>query len=125
MIEDVLLEAFHQSINLSSMHLGDCRNESVDIDKSIPEIHFLNDLSASVLKIGRILSGESLVCGKNLPIELVDAILRQVTVKSAWDASLWKPIRRVAVDRRTIGHMLTNNEPFDAYELLYRCRSLL
>ena len=120
---DVLLEAFNKNINLSSMSLVD-RDESVGDSKSIPGVHYLKDLAAVVLKIGRVFSGKSLVCGKSLPIELVDEIMRQVAVGSIWDDGIWKPIRRVAVDRRTIGRLMTNDEPFDAYELLYRCRSL-
>ena len=123
--KDVLLKAFHRSINLRTMSLVDRNDRSVHAQKSFSEIYYLNDLAAIVFKIGRILSGESLVCGKCLPTELVDAILRQVTLGSAWDDSLWKPIRRIAVDRWTIGRLMTNDEPFDAYELLYRCRYLL
>ena len=81
--------------------------------------------AANLLKIGRLLSGTRLVCGKSLPNELVDAILRQVTANTrrVWDDKLWKVIRRVVLNRQTIGRLiLSNDEPFDAYELLYRCR---
>ena len=122
-----LHEAFNKNIRLSSMSLVDQRERhdgSVHGRKSIPEVYYLNDLAAIVFKIGRVLSGESLMCGKRLPIELVEEIMRHVTAESVWDDGLWKPIRRAAVDRRTIGRLLMNDEPFDAYELLYRCRSL-
>ena len=86
---------------------------------------YLNHLFASVFKVGRILSGESLVCGQRIPLELIEEIMRQVSVESVWDDALWKPIRRVALNRQTIGLLLVNDEPFDAYELLYLCRSLV
>ena len=124
--QDALLEAFNKNVSLSSMSLKDRRihDGSVEGYRSFPEARFVNDLAAIVFKIGRVLSGESLVCGQSLPIELVEEIMKQVTIESVWDDKLWKPIRRVAVNRRTIGRLLTNDETFDAYELLYRCRSL-
>ena len=125
--KQALREAFFKNISLSSLSLVMDQRENdahVLASKSIPEALLLNDQAVSVFKIGRVLSGESLVCGQRLPIELIEEIMRQVTVESVWDDGLWKPIRRIAVDRRTIGRLLTNDEPFDAYELLYRCRSL-
>ena len=121
--EDVLLQAFQRSITLSSIFLVD-RDGGVIDDNSIHEVHYLNAQAANVVKIGRLFSGDSLVCGLRIPTELVDAILREVTSGSVWNDGMWRVIRRVAVDRRTIGRLMTNSEPFDAYELLYRCRSL-
>ena len=125
--ENALLEAFYKSTSLSTMFLCEpmMENRVVHGHKSISQLHSLNDLAANVVKIGRILSGMSLVCGLRLPIELIEEIMRQVTVESTLEDNLWRVIRRVAVDRRTIGRLLMNDEPFDAYELLYRCRSLM
>ena len=61
--KDPLVETFKKNNNLLSMRLKDRRfNDGVDAYKSIPEVHSLKDLAAVVFKIGRVLSGESLVC---------------------------------------------------------------
>ena len=86
--ESVFLEAFDNNINLWFMSLEEQMYDYGAVAvKPTPEIHYSNDLAAIVFKIGRVFSGQSLVCRKRLPIELVEEIMHQVTVESVWDDS--------------------------------------
>ena len=58
-----------------------------------------------------------------IPVELVETILRLVTVDSYWPDDVWRLIRRVVMDRDTLGWISSDTQFFDAYELLYLCRT--
>ena len=88
--------------------------------------HRLEYQAMCVLKIGRIMSGSRLICGRVVPVELIEAIMRHVTSECLWDDVIWKVILRTVLNWNTIGQIMTGpRAEFDAYELLYRCRSLL
>ena len=118
----LLDETLKNRSNITSFHLGGITYENTKFT-SQGDL-FLQSQAANVLKIGRLLSGSSLVLGRRLPVELIDYILKQASSESPMHDQDWRVIRRVVMNRGTIGRLLMNDEPFDAYELLYRCRSL-
>ena len=105
---EAIQEAYQRPV-LSFLYVQNRREKIIEFEHQVLDSILLNYQAANVLKIGRLLSGCSLVCGLRIPTELVDEILRQVTIESAWDDQDWRLIRRVAVDRRTVGHLLSND----------------
>ena len=107
-----------------SVHRIKCKERS-DEEKA----DFANRMECQakcVVKIGRLMSGSRLICGRVVPVELIEAIMRHVTSECLWDDAIWKVIRRTVLNRNTIGQIMSGpRAEFDAYELLYRCRSLL
>ena len=85
----------------------------------------LNADAASIVKIGRVLLGNKRKTGRDLPLELIDAILKEIPGKSIWCDQNWRSIRRAVLDGRTIGTLSSDHERYDAYELMYRCRAAI
>ena len=106
-----------------SVHRIKCKERS-EIEKA-DFAHKLDCQAKCVLKIGRLMSGSSLICGRVVPVELIEVIMRYVASECLWNDEIWKVIRRTVLNRNTIGQIMSGRRAgFDAYELLYRCRPL-
>ena len=97
----------------------------VEKDQGVSDSYLsLRHDAANVAKLGRVLTSAPAICGKVVPYEIIDHILLHVSVDGLWDDQYWKPIRRVVMDRRSIGKIRPGKREFSAYELLYLCRRL-
>ena len=93
-------------------------------DTMADSLSVLCDQATDLVQAGRTFAGARTVFGKGFPLELIESILECITEKSHWNDDKWKQIRRVLLDRRSIGKLYQERVTFDAYELLYRCRSI-
>ena len=121
-------DAINHNPTMHTLCLGEVSNAFKGRINEEDAIQQMRDRIANILKAARTFSVAGLIRGKNLPNELFDNIVRQVTRDSIWnDEDYWKVIRRVALDRCTIGKLIEADDlgrPLDPYEFLYRCRCM-
>ena len=129
-----LEEAFYENPILESFQIADkCHFEKretptriyIDIEPERKKNSLDHD-AAILLRAGRLLSVANQICGQEIPTEIIESIICQITEDSDWEKENWKIIRRGVMDRMTIGKLVPDSEqvPYDAYELMYRCKSL-
>ena len=123
---DRLQDAFEKNMVLESIYRRKSPYQDALLEKKQKgdSLSVLQDQAANIVLIGRLFAGAKRICGKFLPAEIIEQILRQVTLQSPWRDDKWRVIRRVVMNRGTIGKLCTGRSEFDAYELLYRCRNL-
>ena len=124
--QDRVDDAFCGNRSLHHLLLGESGNlleENLGGRKEENEQELKEDL-LNVLTIGRSLCAVHTIQGKFIPGELMDYILRQATTKRLWNDSIWRPIRRAALDRNTLGDLILPASKLDPYEFLYYCRGL-
>ena len=126
-LEDKDVEEITQAVTtkrgLLKFHVGSLKLEKLAHEGDI--VHYsLRNEALHLLKLGRTLTFERNIRGKQLAVEVIEYILKQVTVDSIWPDTLWSPIRRAVMNRGTLGKLCSDTRHFDAFELAYLCRSI-
>ena len=118
---DSLEKAFYANPIMRQFDFDDEESFSEFLSKDSGDRVYDNLRAAHLVKVGRTLISAAKICGKVIPIEMIETILRQYTADSSWSDENWRVIRRAVMDRGTIGK-LRSNEEFIVQELLYICQ---
>ena len=116
-------QAVVEHSGLVKFHLGSLQLSKSALKGDIVHCSLINE-ALHLLKLGRLLTFSKRILGKQLAVELVEHILKQITLDSVWPDDLWKPIRRAVMNRKTVGKLYSETRHFDAFELSYLCCSV-
>ena len=123
-IREEINRAFEENPIAQHLRIGLIRELSKPVSKKNIAYHSINYEALNILKAGRRLAFSKKIHGQQVPAEIIDLILQQMTADSAWPDEMWKPIRRAVMNHATIGLLCSDTRKFDAHELLNICHNV-